>query len=65
MPSEPRYRLLKSKELCRELRIHQSTLYRLMRTPGFPVISIGADYRFELEAVLDFVRRGRARKIIP
>jgi excisionase family DNA binding protein len=38
-------------ELCGLLRIHKSTLYRLIKKGNFPHFRIGTDYRFSREAI--------------
>ena len=39
------------KELCAYLRVHQSTVYRLLRSGKFPGFRIGADWRFRRDSV--------------
>ena len=38
-------------EVCELLRIHKSTVYRLIQTGKFPHFRIGTDYRFSREAI--------------
>ena len=38
-------------EACDYLRIHRSTLYRMIKRGGFPHFRIGASYRFNREAL--------------
>jgi excisionase family DNA binding protein len=43
-------------ELSAYLRIHRSTLYRLIKTRQIPFFRIGSDYRFNRQAVADWSR---------
>lgn len=38
-------------ELASYLRVHPSTIYRLLKKAGLPAFKIGADWRFYLDAV--------------
>jgi len=38
-------------EVARYLRIHQSTLYRLIHRSQLPCFKIGSDYRFDRDAI--------------
>lgn len=38
-------------EVCALLRIHQSTLYRLLKRGKFPCFKVGSDYRFNREQI--------------
>jgi len=38
-------------EVCEYLRIHRSTLYRLIKTGDLPHFRLGSDYRFNREAI--------------
>jgi excisionase family DNA binding protein len=33
-------------KLCDYLRVHKSTIYRLLRTDGIPAFRVGSDWRF-------------------
>jgi len=39
------------KELCDYLRIHQSTVYRLLKRRQLPGFKVGSDWRFSLETI--------------
>jgi excisionase family DNA binding protein len=39
------------KEVAKLLRVHQATIYRLLRAKRFPGFRLGYDWRFRLEAV--------------
>ena len=44
--------LMKTRELCDELRIHQNTLYRwIKKYPDFPSSRAGLHFRFDFSAV--------------
>ena len=47
MPSE----LMTTAEVARYLQVHQRTLYRLIRRGQIPVFKVGADYRFDRDAI--------------
>ena len=52
--------LMKTQELCEELKIHQNTLYRWMkRYPDFPAFKFGSQghYRFEMSKVQQWMNR--------
>ena len=38
-------------EVAAYLRVHQSTIYRLLKKAGLPAFKIGADWRFYRDAV--------------
>jgi excisionase family DNA binding protein len=38
-------------EVANYLRVHQSTIYRLVRKRQLPVFTVGSDYRFDKEAI--------------
>jgi excisionase family DNA binding protein len=50
MPTEPKSntgpRVLTVRELAAFLRVHQTTVYRLLREQKLPAFRIGADWRF-------------------
>jgi len=39
------------KELCDYLRIHQSTVYRLLKRRQLPGFKVGSDWRFSLDTI--------------
>ncbi len=45
------------KEVAAYLRVHQSTLYRLIKRGKLPTFRVGSDYRFNLSAI-DAWRKG-------
>ena len=54
--------LMRTRELCEELKIHQNTLYRWLRHyPDFPVFKFGRQghYRFEMSEVQRWMSKHR------
>jgi excisionase family DNA binding protein len=45
-------------ELARYLRCHQSTIYRQMRSKGLPGFKVGADWRFNLDEIEKWQKKG-------
>jgi excisionase family DNA binding protein len=43
--------IMTTPEVARYLRIHYSTLYKLIRQGRIPAFKIGADYRFKRDAI--------------
>ncbi len=43
--------LLTVKELADYLRVHPSTIYRLLKRGNLPGIKLGSDWRFSVEAI--------------
>jgi excisionase family DNA binding protein len=69
-PGEPK--VMKIRELAEYLKVHPSTIYRLVRGNAIPCFRIGRDWRFNLEEidrwrltstaqVSDSVIRGRSK----
>jgi excisionase family DNA binding protein len=44
-------RVLTVADLSEYLRVHRSTIYRLLRQGQLPAFKIGSDWRFEVEAI--------------
>lgn len=44
-------RLVTVKELATYLRVHPSTIYRLLKQRELPGLRVGSDWRFSLEAI--------------
>jgi excisionase family DNA binding protein len=51
-------KFLTLKELSTYLRVHPSTIYRLLRQGELPGFKLGSDWRFSLEAI-DLWRQGQ------
>ena len=50
-PVESENEILTIKELCDFLRVHPSTIYRMVKRGEIPSFRIGADWRFRREAI--------------
>jgi excisionase family DNA binding protein len=44
-------KLVTVKELSDYLRVHPSTIYRLLKSGELPAFKLGSDWRFNLEAI--------------
>ena len=53
--------VLTLRELAEYLRVHPSTIYRLLKTRQLPAFKIGADWRFNVEEIERW-RQERERK---
>ncbi len=55
MPAQPKSypgpRVLTVRELAGYLRIHQGTVYRLLREQKLPAFRVGSDWRFNREEI--------------
>jgi excisionase family DNA binding protein len=52
-------------ELAEYLRVHRSTLYRLLKTRQLPGFKVGSDWRFNVEAIDQWrMQQGTALKEI-
>ena len=43
-------------EVARFLRVHPSSIYRLLRVEGIPAFRVGSDWRFRRDSVAEWVR---------
>ena len=44
--------IMSMKEVCAYLRVHPSTLYRMIKSGQLPHFKIGSDYRFRRQDIL-------------
>jgi excisionase family DNA binding protein len=44
------------KDICSYLRIHHTTLYRMLKAEKIPHFRVGADYRFSREAIDEWMK---------
>ena len=51
------------REVCDLLRIHSSTLYRMVRQQKFPAFKVGNEYRFNREAVRMWIVEAQRTKV--
>jgi excisionase family DNA binding protein len=61
--------ILTVKELCELLRIHPSTLYKLLRQGKIPSFRVGNEWRFRKDAITRWLSEksegaGKVRKVI-
>ena len=54
-------RVLTVRELAGYLRIHQSTVYRLLRERKLPAFRVGTDWRFSRETIERWMREQQKR----
>jgi excisionase family DNA binding protein len=52
--------ILTLSEVARFLRVHPSTVYRLLKHNDIPAFKVGADYRFSREAIESWMRERSA-----
>jgi excisionase family DNA binding protein len=48
-------------ELADFLRVHRSTVYRLLKTNSLPAFRVGSDWRFNAETVNEWMNRKQGR----
>jgi excisionase family DNA binding protein len=48
-------------ELADFLRIHRSTVYRLLKTKSLPAFRVGSDWRFNTETVNEWMNKNQGR----
>ena len=48
-------RVLTLDEVARYLRVHQSTVYRLLKKKELPAFKVGSDWRFDVESIDDWL----------
>lgn len=44
-------RAMTVREVCAYLKVHQSTIYRLLKRKEIPAFRVGSDWRFNQEAI--------------
>jgi excisionase family DNA binding protein len=59
--SDKEFRILTVRELAGYLRVHQTTVYRLLKEKKLPAFRVGADWRFNHEAI-DRWMRGQQKR---
>jgi excisionase family DNA binding protein len=53
--------VLTVRELAGYLRVHQTTVYRLLREQKLPAFRVGADWRFNREVIEQWIIHGQKR----
>jgi excisionase family DNA binding protein len=56
MKANTKARILNVSELSEYLRIHKTTIYRMLREGRLPGFRIGSDWRFSVEAIEQWQR---------
>jgi excisionase family DNA binding protein len=51
------------REVSAYLRVHPSTIYRLLKLNQIPAFRVGADWRFEIEAIERWQKKQQAGRI--
>jgi excisionase family DNA binding protein len=49
-------------DLARYLKVHPSTVYRLLRTGQLPAFKVGSDWRFNVEEINRWVVKHEAKR---
>jgi excisionase family DNA binding protein len=55
-------RVLTVGEVAKYLRVHQTTIYRLLKTHKLPAFRVGSDWRFNLETIEKWMHQEREAK---
>ena len=50
-------------EVAAFLRVHQSTVYRLLRTHSIPAFKMGSDWRFNQESIEQWIVKREAESV--
>jgi excisionase family DNA binding protein len=45
------------REVAQFLRVHQTTVYRLLRTDEIPAFKVGSDWRFSRQAIEAWIKK--------
>jgi len=53
--------ILTVSELANYLRVHQATIYRLLKSRELPAFRVGSDWRFDRETIDAWIRRAHQR----
>ena len=62
---EMRSKVLTVQEVSTYLRVHPSTIYRMLKKNQLPAFRVGSDWRFTVEAIDKWRRFGRDRPARP
>jgi len=50
-------KVMTTSEVAAYLRVHCSTIYRMLKRRAIPAIKVGSDYRFSRDAIDEWMRR--------
>lgn len=56
--------VMKLDEVARYLRVHRSTVFRLLKRKDLPGFKMGSDWRFNLESIDHWLEEAEARSAI-
>ena len=59
----PERRVLNLEEVAELLRVHPSTIYRLLNKGGLPAFKVGSDWRFNQESIEQWLKQQEARNL--
>jgi excisionase family DNA binding protein len=63
--SNTKVQILNVSELSKYLRVHKTTIYRMLRQGRLPGFRIGSDWRFSVEAIERWQRDRKRKKTGP
>jgi excisionase family DNA binding protein len=55
-------KIMTTAEIAQYLRVHQSTVYKLLRQRQIPTFKVGSDYRFDSDAIEKWIADGQVKK---
>jgi excisionase family DNA binding protein len=58
-------RILTLEEVAGFLRVHQSTIYRLLKSQSLPAFKLGSDWRFNQESIERWIAQREAEYATP
>jgi excisionase family DNA binding protein len=60
-PAAAPSRFMTVAEVAQYLQVHPGTLYRMIRRHQIPAFKIGADYRFDRDAIVKWMTAGQVK----
>jgi excisionase family DNA binding protein len=58
-------RVIDIDELAAQLKVHKSTVYRMLKQGGVPAFKVGSDWRFDSEAIDRWIDDGGVKATKP
>lgn len=58
-------RVIDIDELAAQLKVHKSTIYRMLKQGGVPAFKVGSDWRFDAEAIDRWIDDGGIKPTKP